>query len=347
MKKAFTLIELLAVIIILAIVALIATPIILDVVDDAKNSAAKSEAAMIVSGVNNYCAAAEMREQLNGTLNICKDGVTPEEVASMVDLGNAKVKTITYGTEENNVALAMALVNARVASNTSKKVTYLEIESNGRTVIYDGSTYTIDGKVVETPEEPITPPAPTYAAYSVGDDVTLTDGTTWVVVKDSTVSESEIKLMSTSNVRNNLTTETGTAMFNGTTLGYDDNLNIWEDSMLKSYLDTTVKTSLETSLNTIISDITIWGAEELTTLGCTVTGNDTEGYYGVSCDNTKPWYSRVFQNTYSWTKLPHAGRNYYAWYVRNDGIITADSVAIANYSGARPIITVSKSVIAQ
>ena len=54
MKKGFTLIELLAVIIILAIVALIATPIILNVVDDARQSAARSEASMIVSGVNNY-----------------------------------------------------------------------------------------------------------------------------------------------------------------------------------------------------------------------------------------------------------------------------------------------------
>ena len=47
-KFGFTLIELLAVIIILAIVALIATPIILDVVKDARISAGKSEAQMIL-----------------------------------------------------------------------------------------------------------------------------------------------------------------------------------------------------------------------------------------------------------------------------------------------------------
>ena len=59
-KNAFTLIELLAVIIILAIVALIATPIILDVVEDARISAGKSEAQMILGGINNYCASSEM-----------------------------------------------------------------------------------------------------------------------------------------------------------------------------------------------------------------------------------------------------------------------------------------------
>jgi len=135
MKKGFTLIELLAVIIILAIVALIATPIVLDVVDDARISAAKSEAAMIVSGVNNYCAAANMQEQLNGTKSICTDenGVTKEDVATMVDLGNAKVNSITYA---------------------NGKVTSLKVESNTKEVEYDGSTYKIGGEVVETPNEP-------------------------------------------------------------------------------------------------------------------------------------------------------------------------------------------------
>lgn len=122
MKKGFTLIELLAVIIILAIVALIATPIVLDVVNDAKDSAAKSEASMIVSGINNYCAAAEMKTQLTGEANPCAlaegetTDVTVEEVKTMVDLGNAKVNSITY---------------------KGGKVTALEVESNGRTVTYD------------------------------------------------------------------------------------------------------------------------------------------------------------------------------------------------------------------
>ena len=59
-KNAFTLIELLAVIIILAIVALIATPIILNVIGDAKKSAGLSEANMIYSGINNYYASEKL-----------------------------------------------------------------------------------------------------------------------------------------------------------------------------------------------------------------------------------------------------------------------------------------------
>ena len=124
MKKGFTLIELLAVIIILAIVALVATPIILNVVDDARESAARSEASMIVSGVNNYCATAAMKNQLDGTEDICADadGVTKEEVATMVNLGNAEITSITY---------------------ESGAVTELTITSNSYTVTYNGTSFSV------------------------------------------------------------------------------------------------------------------------------------------------------------------------------------------------------------
>ena len=97
MKKGFTLIELLAVIIILAIVALIATPIILDVVEDARKSAAKSEASMILSGIQNYCATEDMKEQM-GTLTgaaICTSPISVDNVKKMVNLGNATVSSVT------------------------------------------------------------------------------------------------------------------------------------------------------------------------------------------------------------------------------------------------------------
>ena len=42
MKKGFTLIELLGVIILLAVIALISTPLVLDVVDDARSGARKN-----------------------------------------------------------------------------------------------------------------------------------------------------------------------------------------------------------------------------------------------------------------------------------------------------------------
>ena len=135
MKKGFTLIELLAVIIILAIIALIATPIILNVVEDARISAGKSEAQMIYSGINNYCASSMMEEQLNGKVDICADGVTTEEVSQMVNLGNAIVNKVTY---------------------SNGKVTELEVESNNHTfkLCGDGSFVMDEEECGTNPEDP-------------------------------------------------------------------------------------------------------------------------------------------------------------------------------------------------
>ncbi len=109
-EKGFTLIELLAVIIILAIVALIATPIILDVVEDARKSAGLSEANMIYSGINNYCATEEIKVQMNSSYTaICKSGMLTTDVEKMVNLGNAEVLEIEY----------------------SDKLTWLKVKSNG------------------------------------------------------------------------------------------------------------------------------------------------------------------------------------------------------------------------
>lgn len=100
MKKGFTLIELLAVIIILAIVALIATPIILDVVEDARKSAAKSEASMILSGIQSYCATEDMKIQMGSmedTAAKCsgKSSIAASDVSAMANLGNASVSPVT------------------------------------------------------------------------------------------------------------------------------------------------------------------------------------------------------------------------------------------------------------
>lgn len=122
-RNGFTLIELLAVIIILAIVALIATPIVLNVVEDAKRSAAKSEANMIISGIQNNCATLEMTAQLqnDATLDTCADeAITAAEVGGMINLGNATVTDVT-------------LVGNKVQATT--------IVSNGYTIVVaDGAT---------------------------------------------------------------------------------------------------------------------------------------------------------------------------------------------------------------
>ena len=100
-ENAFTLIELLAVIIILAIVALIATPIILNVIEDARISAGRSEANMILGGINNYCASEDMKYQLdNNYERICTSDMNKNDVEKMVNLGNADIISIKYNGEK-------------------------------------------------------------------------------------------------------------------------------------------------------------------------------------------------------------------------------------------------------
>ncbi len=107
LKKGFTLIELLAVIIILAIVALIATPIILNVIEEARISAGRSEASMIYSGINNYCATEDMKYQLDNSYSkICTTSMNTDTVGQMVNLGKASITSVSYdGTKLTNLVV--------------------------------------------------------------------------------------------------------------------------------------------------------------------------------------------------------------------------------------------------
>lgn len=77
-KKGFTLVELLAVIVILAIIALIATPIILNVIDDAKTNAAKNSAYGYIDALEKANAqdmlSSESINVLSGAYTIASDG---------------------------------------------------------------------------------------------------------------------------------------------------------------------------------------------------------------------------------------------------------------------------------
>lgn len=319
-KKGFTLIELLAVILILGVIALIAIPTVTSVIKESKKGAFNATVGNVVKAIELECQMEQMRgEELTTTYNFVNGkldknlgikGQLPESGIITVDEACRTAVDVSDGT----FIAKKTLDSAEIVINEKKKP----------------------------------------KAYSVGDEVTLIDETTWVVVKDTTKSESEIKLVSTLNVHPNLTTETGTRMFltSGYEILYDNsgnNSNVWENSTLKTYLDETVKSRLETSLNTTINNITIWGIEELTALGCKITGNETRGYDNVSCDDKKTWYSKVFdKDTHSWTKVPYAYASEVTWAfnkVYNKNTTVGAIVGSDMEYGVRPVITVSKEVI--
>ena len=81
----------------MAIIALIAVPVILDVVEDARISAGKSEANMILGSINNYCATEDVKYQLdNSYTRLCTTSLDVDQVKEMVNLGNADIINVNY-----------------------------------------------------------------------------------------------------------------------------------------------------------------------------------------------------------------------------------------------------------
>ncbi len=229
----------------MAIVALIATPIILDVIDDARKSAGLSEANMILGGINNYCATEEIKVQMNSSYTaICKNGMTEDDVKKMVNLGNADIIEIEY----------------------TNKLTWLKVESNG--IIYSLQ----DNKMVEGDLEK---PEPSFAndswstivenikngnasVYNVGDtkEVTLTGtyaGTYTVRIAN-----------------NSTPTECSTEGFSQTACGFvvefvdiitthnmnstDTNKGGWPASEMYSFVNTDIYNALPSDLQNVIID---------------------------------------------------------------------------------------------
>ena len=123
-KKGFTLVELLAVIVILAIIALIATPIILNVIDDAKTNAAKNSAYGYIDALEKANAqnmlSSESINVLSGTYTI-SDG-------KLLDASSSEVTVKFKGTKPESATL-----------------TYVEGKlSNGSSIKVDGKTFTSD-----------------------------------------------------------------------------------------------------------------------------------------------------------------------------------------------------------
>ena len=132
-NKGFTLVELLAVIVILALIALIATPIILNVINDAKKQAAKDSAYGYMDAVEKYIVSSELEdksiqdgtyrvEELNKKISV--KGSTPDN--GNIEIKNSSVKSYDIGID------GYAVSNGEV-----KKVSTTKSFKNGTAVYYN------------------------------------------------------------------------------------------------------------------------------------------------------------------------------------------------------------------
>lgn len=133
-KKGFTLVELLAVIVILAIIALIATPIILNVIDNAKEGSAKNSAYGYIDAVEKANAQQILKESsisvLSGTYNISANGATVVE------------------SKEGEGTKASFAVSFKGTAPTAGTLTYADGKLTSGEITVDGKTFTIsDGNL--------------------------------------------------------------------------------------------------------------------------------------------------------------------------------------------------------
>ena len=136
-NRGFTLVELLAVIVILALIVLIATPIILNVINDAKKQAAKDSAYGYMDAVEKYIVSSELEdksikdrtysvEELNN-MGVSVKGSTP-------DNGNIEIKE---GAVKN---YNLGIDGYYITKDEVKKVSTTKKIENGTEIYYNPET---------------------------------------------------------------------------------------------------------------------------------------------------------------------------------------------------------------
>ena len=329
-NKGFTLVELLAVIVILALIALIATPIILNVINDAKKQAAKDSAYGYMDAVEKYIVSSELEdksikdgrysvEELNKKISV--KGSTPDN--GNIEIKNSSVKSYDIGID-----------GYEVNNGEVKKVSTTKSFKNGTAVYYNPET---GNKCSKEAAKSTTGTKSGCMKWYVFNDkegnatvnVILDHNTTANVAWNSTGNNSEMKEVKikleedTKDWKNTarLITANEIAKITGNT-GFDAN----KENQPWFCLDTNQKDTTSycskaqgKSKYTWLFDYT----NDCTNYGCNVSDSSNYGY---------------------WTSTSYKGNSTHAWHIRRFGYLSYDGVTYAG-SGVRPVITISKSNI--
>ena len=328
-NKGFTLVELLAVIVILALIALIATPIILNVINDAKKQAAKDSAYGYMDAVEKYIVSSELEdksikdgtysvEELN-SMGVSVKGSTPDN--GNIEIKNKEVKSYDIG------------IDGYVVSNGEvDKVSTTKSFKNGTAVYYNPVSREKCNDYTEANSKTGTNSG-CMKWYVFNDkegnatvNVILDHNTTARVAYNSTGNNSEMKEVKialendTKDWKNTarLITANEVAKITGNT-GWDASMENQPWFYLDSNNQTLTTSSTNKSKYAWLFDYT----NECTNYGCNKSDSSTYGY---------------------WTSTTKTGTTDTAWYVGRDGYLGSGFVGYDGY-GIRPVITISKSNI--
>ena len=326
-NKGFTLVELLAVIVILALIALIATPIILNVINDAKKQAAKDSAYGYMDAVEKYIVSSELEdesiqdgrysvEELNKKISV--KGSTPDN--GNIEIKNSSVKSYDIG------------IDGYVVNNGEvKKVSTTKSFKNGTAVYYNPET---GNKCSKEAAKSTTGTKSGCMKWYVFNDkegnatvnVILDHNTTANVAYNSTGSNSEMK-----EVKKALENDTGTWKNTARLITANEvakitkhpTFNVNKENQDWFYLDSNNITLTVNSTNKSKYAWLFDYTNECTSYGCNVSDSSTWGY---------------------WTSSPYKGNSTQAWRVVRNGYLGGNGVIFTG-DGIRPVITISKSNI--
>ena len=331
-NKGFTLVELLAVIVILALIALIATPIILNVINDAKKQAAKDSAYGYMDAVEKYIVSSELEdksikdgtyrvEDLNN-MGVSVKGSTPDN--GNIEIKNKEVKRYDIGIDGYVVS------NGKVG-----KVSITKSFKNGTAVYYNPEKgkkcddYTEANSTKETKSGCMKWYVFNDKEGNATVNVILDHNTTAGVAYNSTGNNSEMKEVAdalktdTKDWKNTarLITANEIAKITGNT-GWDASKG--EQPWFcfdtnKSDTTNWCSKAQGTSKYAWLFDYT----NECTSYGCNTSDLSTYGY---------------------WTSTSYKDNSISAWHVYRNGYLSFDFVTLTDY-GIRPVITISKSNI--
>ena len=331
-NKGFTLVELLAVIVILALIALIATPIILNVINDAKKQAAKDSAYGYMDAVEKYIVSSELEdksiqdgtyrvEDLN-SMGVSVKGSIPDNGTIKIESGSVKRYDIGIDGYE-------------VSNGEIKKVSTTKSFKNGTAVYYNPET---GNKCSKEEAKSTTGTKRGCMKWYVFNDkegnatvnVILDHNTTAKVAYNSTGSNSEMK-------------EVKTALENDTKNWKNTARLITANEVAKitkhPTFDATQIGQLWFCLDTNQPDGTTWcskaqGKSEYawlfdytygcTRCGCNTSDSNTEGY---------------------WTSTQYKDNSTHAWIIYRDSNIGINDVNHSSQIGIRPVITIAKSAV--
>ena len=330
-NKGFTLVELLAVIVILALIALIATPIILNVINDAKKQAAKDSAYGYMDAVEKYIVSSELEdksiqdgrysvEELNKKISV--KGSTPDN--GNIEIKNSSVKSYDIGID------GYAVSNGKV-----KKVSTTKKFENGTVVYYNPGTGKKCNDYIEANSKTGTNSG-CMKWYVFNDkegnatvNVILDHNTTANVAWNLTGNNSEMK-------------EVKKALENDTKDWKNTARLITANEVAKITGNTGFDASKENQdwfcLDTNQSDSTTWCSKAQGTSEYAWLFDYTNGCTNFGCNksDSSPWGY--------WTSSPYKGNSSsYAWLVQGNGALSRSFDVTTTDTGIRPVITISKS----